>query len=863
MFALRKRFKISTKSAPSSTIPASKEHNTQPKDSKLKRLLSRKPRQQRVSAENSEDTQPNRLVIRTPIQPVQDAVGPPSGNQTNPVVVPQRAATIRMVQPSIDQLHRPQADDSVRSSANESSPSLLHDPDITLIGDDEGTRAILATICPWPEAKLEALAMEHIPSPAITSARLLRFAKGRKDRIAILQYEPSGGKCVIRTPAGGWQSRWTANDKLTLERSAETMRYLKGKTRIPIPTVIGYDVEALNTLGAPYMILDYVEGEDPLELWWGKPAVVDRIQSKIIDDDRNSDEGEDSFGGFYGKVSPDLEQTRQHILRSLAFAMAELGSLKFDQLGTFAPKKEGTRPTIEPTNPQPFGKKADEEFGRFGQNHKRQRTFDSTHAWLDSCLDRYLDDIKSYSVRSYRARAADDLQQDLDLMNGLHRLYDLIIPELPLFDPGKQETFVLGPPNLGSHNIMVDKEGNVTGIVDWDHVETRPQYLGWTIPPDWLFSDFTNPTSDHHGRSRRTMTPFEHIRYLDDYARYLREACGIDSDGWKYSTKNYMYSMIVESIANVDETKMTGTIIMILSSFMPAHVQFKAFIRQVGKPDQMGEDMEEYLKSQFRKVLELKEQHIAQEHEIIAEEHTALKTDILDPRTPNHNSAAQEIFIQTSFTQRNAQQDFLRPQFRRRRGDQIVNSPIPKTLKTVPIDLEHATPPIPVKALPPNSNQQSNSGTSVHNPPLTSILAIRPKHIPGIVSEIPTPQITTSIQPIPFPPTYSIATKQALPTATTVQISQPQNTSAETRMTGEWPVDADAKDRVLSQGGRDLSLAQPAAHPTTESPDTATENPPSRRDSREILRMAGTWPIDGDRNLLFEPVVPVESCVLF
>ncbi|TID26369.1 aminoglycoside phosphotransferase protein [Venturia nashicola] len=859
MFALRKRFTNSSKSAPKHHIPTSEERKQQPKESRLKRLLSHKPRQQQVPTRTSEDTLPNRLISTATIHPLQETVGSPNGTQNISKNTPWRKSTIRLVQTSIDQIYGFQANDPERNSVNKSgsNPSLLNDPDVTLVGD-EGDRDICGSLNTWPEANLEALAMEHASSPSITSAHGVRYVKGRNNHIAIMRYEPSGDKCVIRMPTCGWGPKWTEKDQIGLERSSETMRYLKGRTKIPIPSIIGYDVKRTNTLGAPYMLLEYIEGDDLLELWWGKTATVDSTTIKELDHERCSGDEEDIFGGFYRKVYPDLEQTRQHILKSLAFAMAELRSLTFDQLGTFAPTKEGTPPTIEPTNLQYPGTRSEENSGRFSQKHKQRKTYNSSRAWLESCLNRYLDEIKSHAVRSYRARTADDLQQDLDLMNGLHKLYGLIIPELPFPNPGEQETFLLGLPNFGSHDILVDNEGNVTGILDWENVETRPQYLGWNTPPGWLFPEHESPESGGHSGSRQSMTPFEYIRYREDYAKYLREACGADSDDWKNSTKSYIYSMAVEGIAKLDESKMTETLIMILSSFMPANTDFQSFIRQIGKPNQMDEELEEYLKEQFRKVLATEEQHIIQQIQPCDKEphakQIAPNTTLLDDPT----SFVQESSTQMAFSQRNEQQNSLRPQNRRQKGYQIMNSPISNTFnpQTFPAIQNRDIQPSPIHTLSRYPDQSSYFPRGLKQPPVARVQQTLATSVPHTIDSTKHNPERYSSQPFLLP-IRSKPSTQALHTAPAIENVQPRSTTPEMNIPGEWPVDA--KEHLLND-----HVDHQTALGTVEmqGPGIEAGNVRPRRNSLGILRIAGAWPVNGDATLVFEPVESAERCVI-
>lgn len=854
MFALRKRFTNNANSAPRSPVLSSKERNTQQKESKLKRLLSRKPRQPQNPAENPQDIPPNRLVPTTAVRSVQSTVNPVNETRTSQSTIPQRTATIRMVQAPANPIQEPQIKPPTRSKPiatdslleatvhsfgdSQTSSSNISDMAQTKESEENGVNQfnlsslnssatastngsgvdpIWRPLHALPEAGLEALAMQHAPSSSTKSAHVLRYAKGSNNRLAIMQYEPNSAKCIIRIPACGWKGKWTETDKVTLERSAETMKYLKLHTSMPIPSVIDYNVEIENILGAPYMVLEYIEGKQPLDLWWG-----DMYES---DGDEIMEDGNDRFGGFhYKKVSPELEQKRQNILKSLAGSMAELRSLKFDHLGTFAATDKGP-PTTEPTISQPFGTMRDQHFRR------EVKKFTSSRAWLDSRLTQFYDDIRRMPNR---ARSVHFRAEELELSYGLLRLYDMIIPELPLPRADEPETFVIGPPNFTSENILVDDDGNVTGIVDWDLLETRPQYLGWNTPPDWLFCDFMGP--DSYRWPKFCMTPDEYNRYRKDFARYLRETCGRESDGWKYSKKNYMYFMIVESIASLDERRMIDTLIMVLSSFLP-HMHFKAFIRQVGKSNEMGEEMKKYLKGQFRKLLGMGEQLAAQGDQPAAEEPRAeqglFNTSILDQSTSSRNGAVQEISAPMDFGHRQQQQGPSRPQtYRRNFGDQIMNSPIPNTFDPFLAYLNHGPRPSHVQALPQTLNQRLNPATSVHQPPVPPI-----QPTPTIQAPV---TVATTIQNQPENNNHQ---PPAAPTQPTPPLQVPATRPRRT-IPGEWPVDE--YDNFLGE-------FEPIP-PPTQDPDTAAATEKARprlppRESWEI-KMAGEWPVDGNGELL-------------
>jgi hypothetical protein len=192
-------------------------------------------------------------------------------------------------------------------------------------------------------------------------------------------------------------------------------------------------------------------------------------------------------GFHFKKASPALEQKRQNILKSLVSCMTELRHLKFDKLGTLTFSSVRDTPTVEPTILEAFGQvERDEDF--FHKGPTQEPTFQSSRAWLESCLERCRDDIRSLHFATNGIT-----KEQAETLEGILKLYALMIECLPLPPTEEPETFVIAPPDSGSQSILVDDNGNVTAILDWDRVQTLPQYAGWIMPPDWLFHDWFGP----------------------------------------------------------------------------------------------------------------------------------------------------------------------------------------------------------------------------------------------------------------------------------------------------------------------------------------------------------------------------------
>ncbi|KAJ7108358.1 hypothetical protein C8R43DRAFT_1140018 [Mycena crocata] len=70
----------------------------------------------------------------------------------------------------------------------------------------------------------------------------------------------------------------------------------------------------------------------------------------------------------------------------------------------------------------------------------------------------------------------------------LHLLRTFAGTRLP--DPTFGAPFFLPHPDFGYQNILVDAEGNVTGIIDWDDVSVGPRQSAFARYPSWITRDW-------------------------------------------------------------------------------------------------------------------------------------------------------------------------------------------------------------------------------------------------------------------------------------------------------------------------------------------------------------------------------------
>jgi hypothetical protein len=105
-----------------------------------------------------------------------------------------------------------------------------------------------------------------------------------------------------------------------------------------------------------------------------------------------------------------------------------------------------------------------------------------------------------------------------------------------------RETFTLRHNDLDLQNVLVDEEGNVTGILDWDGCIAVPRCIGSVAVPRFLCTDWL-PRID---LERSPHMAWKLKEYRNEYATAL-ENCGC-TDAPLYTRKSAMYQAAIATI---------------------------------------------------------------------------------------------------------------------------------------------------------------------------------------------------------------------------------------------------------------------------------------------------------------------------
>ncbi|KAI9872162.1 MAG: hypothetical protein M1830_002007 [Pleopsidium flavum] len=343
----------------------------------------------------------------------------------------------------------------------------------------------------------------HRDSLELQSCSVISRLEGSYNRVHILQFA-DGIKYVIRVPCFGWGDRWTKEDAISLRSQALTMRYIKSNTALPLPEVYAYDATFENEIGAPYIGMSFVEGVAVDELWH------DSREEIVV-----------------------KEARKRRILDSIAIVMSELHLLSFDKFGALEFKDETAQdPEVGPNVILDEGSLGDEDYGL---RHETELLgpFDTTQDYFHYCFHE--------ATKEGRSKEKADL--------GIRKLLSMIVDCLPFSKrthvPGAtRETFVLSPPDFGPQNILVNENGEVTGIIDWDGVSTRPQWLGCSSYPLWLMRDWSVM---YNWPAESEDSPEQ----LEEYRRYYAmrlEALMDERGGSRYTKKSDRFEAVMSAI---------------------------------------------------------------------------------------------------------------------------------------------------------------------------------------------------------------------------------------------------------------------------------------------------------------------------
>ncbi|KAG9205469.1 hypothetical protein G6514_008111 [Epicoccum nigrum] len=311
---------------------------------------------------------------------------------------------------------------------------------------------------------------------------------------------------VIRIPGHGTASHWTPEDAYVLEREVQFVEHIRKNTRAPVPQILAYSSNCSNELGSPFILMTKLLGKSAYSIWFDNPYNPDLA--------------------FMAADVPSVptEKKRINFLRSMERAMTEIQRLSFDKIGMPEISEEGTI-SVGPSYTWNDEEDPDEATER--------PAFSTTRMYAAvSLATNFGVDLNRGPETTYRHSS------------GIRHILSIVFSQ-PVFEESLsgRETFTIHHNDLDLQNILVDEEGNGTGIIDWDKAFAAPRCIGASAVPIFLRSDW-------HPRYTRQLDLTPHMAWNEHYYREIYAAAMVEAGNpnAKYTLKSAIYQACMAAL---------------------------------------------------------------------------------------------------------------------------------------------------------------------------------------------------------------------------------------------------------------------------------------------------------------------------
>ncbi|KAK3947304.1 phosphotransferase enzyme family-domain-containing protein [Pseudoneurospora amorphoporcata] len=255
-----------------------------------------------------------------------------------------------------------------------------------------------------------------------------------------------------------------------------TLQLVRRKTDIPVPVVVAYDDTSDNEIGFEWILMELLEGK-PAHLGWRKMNM--RQKERLV--------------GMMAEFQAQLSRCGN---------MTESG---FRGIGTLGATSRGESDYVDLMMPEPGPMVSPVFFtGERWYYPVSRGPFQSSHDWLRSYLNIVIKEHSATLSQSQPRTPDDDTDREKrELAEGvtrvarkLTRLLHKIFPQL--VHPSERTVLWHGD-SLSLDNLLVDENGRITGVVDWECVSTMPRWVS-TQFPEFLRGEVDREEEPHRSR---------------------------------------------------------------------------------------------------------------------------------------------------------------------------------------------------------------------------------------------------------------------------------------------------------------------------------------------------------------------------
>eukprot|EP00172_Hildenbrandia_rubra_P004331 Plantae.Rhodophyta-Hildenbrandia_rubra.ctg8536.p1 GENE.Plantae.Rhodophyta-Hildenbrandia_rubra.ctg8536~~Plantae.Rhodophyta-Hildenbrandia_rubra.ctg8536.p1 ORF type:complete len:487 (-),score=48.39 Plantae.Rhodophyta-Hildenbrandia_rubra.ctg8536:528-1988(-) len=288
---------------------------------------------------------------------------------------------------------------------------------------------------------VEDIARQKLGQPQSCSVEF--FSQGGFNKLYVVRCEKGEFMMRVSLPVDPW--RKTLSEVSTID-------FVRQNTDIPVPKIVAFDASKDNELGFEWILMERMPGKPLVEHW--------RTMSLT---------------------------TKQALVKRLALFAAQLFRKRFHLLGNLYHSDEhaancvgASAQTISPSN-FIVDRVVSMEF--FWADHIDQDAprgpFKSSREWLSARLLFHQNDSEG-ALRA--SKDEDDLEDARNIAQNAQKLLSLLPLVFQSCPEERLEQSALKHDDLSQQNILVDQDGNLTAVVDWECVSLMPLWKVCQLP---------------------------------------------------------------------------------------------------------------------------------------------------------------------------------------------------------------------------------------------------------------------------------------------------------------------------------------------------------------------------------------------
>lgn len=295
--------------------------------------------------------------------------------------------------------------------------------------------------------------------------------RGGYNAVYRLEYK-DGSSVIMRVPIPGVVN--FPEEKVLYE--VATIRYIASHTTIPVPHIIHHGTADENPTGlGPFIIMNYIDHHE-------------NMSRALLDPDEPIDKRP--------ILNPNITKERLELLYGqMANILLQLSSLKFPRIGSLVEKRDetGERSVCVEGRPLIANMNAITVHTNAPASILPSRTFASAHEWYSALSDLHLAQL---ALQHNDAVEDEDDARDKYVARQLFRT---IVAEKRLTPESSSscQDFRLFSEDLRPSNVLLDKDLNVVGVIDWEFAYAAPAQFSFD-PPWWLLLEEPDWWADGH-----------------------------------------------------------------------------------------------------------------------------------------------------------------------------------------------------------------------------------------------------------------------------------------------------------------------------------------------------------------------------